>query len=115
LNFPKIFECHEGYLPKNDPTGEDGKYSFLCLENGCLVPTREWDLVKRVQEGKMSVNLQMKMWAEDVGFLLMPKELLTYCDGYPEWVFKGTMEQAKKRILKEMGFIPTFMKVGDIP
>lgn len=110
MNFPKIFECHPGYLPKDDPNGEEGKYSFLCLENGRLVPTKEWELVKRVQEGKMSVNLQMKMWSEDLGVLLMPKELWTYCEGYPEWVFRGTIEQGKRRILKEVGFIPTFMR-----
>lgn len=115
MNFPKLFECHEGYLPKNDPNGEEGKYSFLCLENGILTPTREWDLVKRVQEGKMSVNLQMKLWSEDVGVLLMPDELKTYCKGYPEWVFKGTIEQSKRRILNEVGFVPTFIQraMGD--
>lgn len=113
MNFPKIFECHPGYLPPNDSNGEEGKYSFLCLENGVMVPTREWDLVKRVQEGKMSVNLQIKMWAEDLGnnLLLMPPELYEYCRGYPKWVFKATMEQAQKRIMNEIGFIPTFMKV----
>jgi hypothetical protein len=112
LNFPKLFECHPALLPKSDPNGEDGKYSFLCLENGCLVPTKEWELVKRVQEGKMSVNLQIKLWSEDVGYLLMPEELLIYCKGYPEWVFHSTMEQSKRRILKDVGFIPSFMLVG---
>lgn len=77
------------------------------------MPTREWDLVKSAQEGKMSVNLQMKMWSEDVGYLLMPEELWSYCKNYPLWVFKGTMEQAKKRIMKDIGFIPTYMKVWD--
>ena len=110
LNFPKIFECHPDNLPPNDINGEEGKFSFLCLENGIYTPTYEWDLVKRVQEGKMSINLQMKMWSEDIGILLMPNELYEYCKGYPEWVFKGTIEQAKRRIMKEIGFIPTFMK-----
>ena len=95
--------------------GEDGQFSFVCLENGIKMPTREWELVKRVQEGKMSINLQMKMWAEDVGYLLMPNELWSYCKDYPLWVFRGTMEQSKKRIMKEVGFIPTFMRVGDFP
>jgi hypothetical protein len=57
----------------------------------------------------MSVNLQIKLWAEDVGFLLMPDELHTYCRGYPLWVFKATMEQAKKRIMKEVGYVPSFI------
>lgn len=115
LNFTQIFTCHPDELPPNDPNGEDGMYSFVCLENGIKMPTREWNLVKRVQEGKMSVNLQMKLWSQDVGYLLMPNELWTYCKNYPLWVFQGTMEQSKKRILKEVGFIPTFMRVGDFP
>lgn len=110
INFPKLFECGSHDLPPYDPKGEEGRFSFLCLENGYKIPTKEYELVKRVQEGKMSVNLQMKLWAEDVGILLMPNELYTYCKGYPEWVFKGTMEQAKRRIIKEVGFVPTFMK-----
>ena len=81
------------------------------------MPTREWKLVKRVQEGKMSINLQIKMWSEDLGsnLILMPNELWTYCKDYPRWVFNATMEQAKKKLMKEVGFIPTFMKVGDFP
>lgn len=111
LNFPKIFECHPGLLPPNDPNGEEGKFTFLCMENGIYLPTREWELTKRVQEGKMSVNLQMKLWGEDLGILLMPNELKLYCKEYPEWVFRGTMEQGIKRFRKEVGFVPTFMKI----
>ena len=114
LNFPKLFECGGHELPIYDPNGEDGQFSFLCLENGNKVPTKEYELVKRVLEGKMSVNLQIKLWAEDVGFLLMPVELRTYCREYPEWVFQATMEQAKKRIMKEMGYIPSFMRFEDV-
>ena len=119
LNFPKIFECHPGFLPPNDPNGEDGQFSFICLENGILIPTREWDLVKRVQEGKMSVNLQMKMWAETLWDsqlrcpLMMLPELKEYCIGMPDWVFRGTIEQAKSRVMKDIGFIPTWMKSED--
>jgi hypothetical protein len=109
-----MFQCGDHEIPKYDPNGEDGKYSFLCLENGYFIPTRELDLVRRVQEGKMSVNLQIKMWAEDLGNLLMPKELYSYCKNYPSWVYKATMEQTKQRFMKEIGFIPTFMKLGDI-
>lgn len=109
------------YLPPDDPNGEDGKYSFLCLENGIKVPTREWGLVKRVMGGKMSVNLCMKEWAETMWDLqlhcplLMVPELREYCKGMPEWVFRGTIEQAKRRVMQDIGFIPTWLKVGDIP
>jgi hypothetical protein len=111
INFPKIFECGSHELPPYEPNGEDGMFTFLCLENGYKVPTKEYELVKRVQEGKMSINLQMKLWGEDVGLLLMPNELKSYCKNYPEWVFRGTMNQGIKRFMKEVGFIPTFMKI----
>jgi hypothetical protein len=105
-----MLQCGDHEIPKYDLNGEEGKYSFLCLENGVFVPTKELELVKRVQEGKMSVNLQMKLWAEDVGILLMPNELESYCVGMPKWVFKGTIEQAKKRVIREVGFVPTWLK-----
>lgn len=90
------------------------------MENGYKIPTREWELVKRAQEGKMSVNLQIKMWAETMwdnrlGCLLFPDELKTYCEGMPKWVFKATIEQAQKNHFKEHGFIPTFLKTEDSP
>jgi len=89
-------------------------YSFLCLENGYFVPTREWELVKSVQEGKMSVNLQIKLWSEDIGILLMPDELFVYCKDYPKWVYKSTIEQSKRRFIKDVGYIPSFIKLGDL-
>lgn len=116
-----MLQCSDYLLPKYDPNGEDGKYTFVCMENGLFVPTKEFELVRRVQEGKMSVNLQMKMWSESMWDtqlqcpLLFPDELTTYCEGMPKWVFKGTIEQTKKRVLKDIGFIPTWIKVGDIP
>lgn len=115
-----MLECHPGYLPKHDPNGEEGKYSFLCLENGYLVPTREWDLVKRAQEGKESVNLQIKLWSEGMwdkqlqSPLFFPKEISEYCRGYPHWVFKAVIEQTKKRVLDDLGYIPTWLKLGDL-
>ena len=85
------------------------------------VPTREWDLVKRVQEGKESVNLQIKLWSEGMWErrlqcpLFFPQEIREYCQGYPDWVYKSVINQTKKRVLEDIGFIPTWLKVGDIP
>lgn len=111
INYKKMFVCGEHELPPFDVNGECGKYSFLCLENGVKVPTKELELVRKALEGKMSVNLQIKLWAEDVGILLMPTELKSYCVGMPEWIFKATIEQAKSRVLKKVGFIPTWLKM----
>lgn len=107
-----MLQCGDHEIPTYDPNGECGKYSFLCLENGIFVPTQELDILRRVMNGKMSINLQMKLWSEDVGLFLMPKELSEYCQGYPEWVFRGTLEQSKRRYMKEIGFVPSFIKVA---
>ena len=107
-----MLQCGNHELPPYDSNGEDAKYSFLCLENGYKVPTKEIELVRQALNGKMSVNLQIKLWAEDVGFLLTVTELLEYCRPYPKWVFQATLEQAKKRILNEVGYVPTFIKFG---
>lgn len=114
LNFPRMFQCGNHELPSYDPNGEDAKYTFLCLENGYKVPTKEIEIVRKVLNGKMSVNLQIKLWAEDIGFLLMPDELYSYCKEYPPWVFNATMEQAKRKIIKEVGYVPSFMRFGDV-
>jgi len=105
-----MLQCGDHEVPPYDPNGEEGKYSFVCFENGLMIPTKELNLVRRVIEGKKSVNLQIKLWSEDIGFLLMPKELKDYCQGMPEWVFRGVMEQSQKRIIKEVGFVPSFMQ-----
>lgn len=81
------------------------------MENGLFVPTKEFELVKRVQEGKMSVNLQIKLWSEDIGILLMPIELREYCKGMPTWVYISTINQSKKRFLKDVGFVPSFVSM----
>ena len=106
-----MLQCGDHEVPPYDPKGEDGKFCFVCLENGLFVPTRERELVQRVLEGKKSINLQIKLWSEDVGILLMPDELRQYCQGMPEWVFKGVMEQVHKKTLIEVGFIPTFLQL----
>lgn len=105
-----MLQCGDHEVPPYDPNGEDGKFSFVCLENGLMVPTRERELVRRVLEGKKSVNLQIKLWAEDVGVLLMSEELREYCKEMPPWVFKAVIEQAQKRTLIEVGFVPTFLQ-----
>ena len=115
LNFPKIFTLNSKI--KMDPNGEDGMYCFLCWENGYDVPTREPELVQRAVEGKQSINLQIKMWCEGMWDkqlqcpLFFPQEIREYCKNYPNWVFRAVIEQTKKRVLDDIGFIPTWLKI----
>lgn len=105
-----MLRCGDHDLPPSDPNGECGKYSFLCLENGYMLPTNEIELVRRAQNGKMSVNLQIKLWSEDVGMLLMPNELKNYCKDMPKWVYEAVIKQTEKRYMNEIGFIPSFLR-----
>jgi hypothetical protein len=116
INFPKVFT-----IPpiKGDPNGEEAKYAFLCWENGIQVPCREPELFQRAIEGKMTVNFQIEQWSEGMWEkqlqcpLFFPEEIFEYCRGYPKWVFKSVIEQTKKRVMTDLGFIPTWLKRGD--
>ena len=110
--FPKMLDVADHELPKEDlQNGSSALVCFWNLENGIkTIKTNQYDLLKRVIEGKKSVNLQIKLWAEDIGVLLMPSELQKYCKDMPSWVYDATIKQAQKRYLQEVGFIPTFLK-----
>ena len=47
--------------------------------------------------------------------LFFPNEIREYCQGYPDWVYKSVINQTKKRVLEDIGFVPTWLKVGDLP
>ena len=76
-------------------------------------------LGRKAIEGKESVNLQIKIWSEGMWDkqlqcpLFFPEEIFDYCQGYPGWVFKSVMEQTEKRVMTDLGFIPTWLKRGD--
>ena len=71
----------------------------------------ESDLLDRVLQAKASWNLQIKMWAETiVEGTLFVDELKEYCEDYPEWIFKATINQASKMVYQKIGFVPTFLE-----
>lgn len=80
--------------------------------HGKTVPCRELDVLSKVMRSKKSVNLQVRLWAEDIadGMLLRQSELLDYTHKWPEWVFRATMEQAAKLLRKTIGFVPRFAR-----
>ena len=81
--------------------------------HGKTLPCREPELLAKVMRSKQSVNLQIKLWAEDVadGMLLRQPELVEYCHGWPEWVLRATMEQAAKVVSKVVGYVPRFARM----
>lgn len=80
--------------------------------HGKTLPCREPELLAKVIRSKQSVNLQVKLWAEDVadGMLLRQAELVEYVHGWPEWVLRAVMEQAGKIATRSIGFAPRFAR-----
>ena len=96
---------------QGDPEGYTGLECYFMLDSqGKILPCREIEKLKKVMRGKQSWNLQVKMWAEDIGMLLMPEELHEYCKGLPDWIEKATLNQAKRNYIKRDGFCPSFIQ-----
>jgi len=103
LNQPIMIEAYPHELP---PYAEDGLPAIKCffnLENGVVLPTNNISEVKRALDGKKSLNLQIKMWAETVGRELSTIELREMIEelNMPQWVFNATMNQAVKLIKED--------------
>lgn len=107
---------HVGVVSWPFPGDSDGYSALECWwakdTHGKMLPCREPELLAKVLRSKQSVNLQVKMWAEDVadGSLLRQLELVTYAHGWPEWVFRAVLEQAGKIANGMVGFIPRFAR-----
>lgn len=93
--------------------GVDAKAAFYYLDSqGKRVPCREHKLFQRVLTAKKQLNLTIEMWSEDVvSCLIRLEEIKKWCedDKFPDWVYESAVRQTKKRALRELGFIPTFI------
>jgi hypothetical protein len=80
--------------------------------HGKTLPCREPELLEKVFRSKKSINLQVKLWAEDLadGMLLQQSELRGYLVGWPAWVWTATIGQARKIAIQKVGFVPTFLQ-----
>lgn len=101
--------------PRANPNGKTAlECWFLRDTHGKTEPCREIEMLQKVERSKQSLNLQVKLWAEDianpVGLLLTREELAGYCKKLPPWVFRATMQQAGKLLMDRIGFIPSFAK-----
>ena len=81
--------------------------------HGKEIPCREIELLEKVIRSKQSINLQIKLWAEDIadGLILRQSELIEYTHNWPNWVIRATMEQAKKLTKERLGFSPRFARL----
>lgn len=94
----------------------DGQSALECWwlrdTHGKNAPCREPEVLAKAIRGKESINLQVKLWAEDIadGMLLRQRELLEYTRGWPEWIFRAVMNQAAKITMNTVGFVPRFAR-----
>lgn len=97
----------------NDPNGRSALECWWAKDtHGKTIPCREPEILSKVIRSKQSVNLQIKLWAEDMasGLLLRQAELVGYTHGWPEWTMRAVMEQAGKIATETIGYIPRFAR-----
>lgn len=106
---------HEiGAAIKADPNGQSARTCFTHFDtHGKIIPCREPEEFARLLRAKKSVNLQIKLWAEDVASgLLTQKELIDYTHRWPDWVLRAVFNQAARICQKQIGFVPRFARLG---
>ncbi len=83
-----------------DPNGIDGKKAFYLYDSsGEIRKTKHPNLLHALLKTKGSVNLHIKMYAEDRASGILPKyELLEMCKEFnaPEWFFSAVENQKMK-------------------
>ena len=107
--------CGVEVIPSNWPEGHASALeAFVFFDStGKKAPCKDIAALRRAFVGKASVNLQIKMWAEDLFNcpILLVAELREYTKDMPEWVFRATIMQAQKLSLEQLGFVGKHLKV----
>ena len=105
-----------GHAPeKNHPDGYSALECWFFMDtHGIALPCSDHEELQRIFRAKKSVNLQVRLWAEDLadGSLLTPLELFSrHLAGWPQWVFEAALAQARKICMNNpmIGFFPTFL------
>ena len=115
LNSPLDMIGNEiGVALKPSEEGVSALQAWIAFDtHGKIVPCREPEVLAKVLRSKKSVNLQIKLWAEDLaqGILLAQNELIDYVAGWPNWVLAATMQQAAKIAKNQIGFVPRFLRI----
>lgn len=98
----------------SDPKGASALQAWIAFDTyGKTIPCFEAEKLHKVFRAKKSVNLQIKLWAEDLsqGFLLSQSELIDYTFGWPKWVLDAVFRQAAKMAKEKIEFVPRFLKL----
>lgn len=97
----------------HDPNGVDGKKAFYAYDSeGKILPTRHPNLLTTLLRTKGSVNLHIKMFAEDRAHGRYPYiEFRAFCIsiGAPQW-FREAVENQKYRYYSEVPELNKILK-----
>lgn len=113
--FAYFSQCDDAKrLPEilKDDNGLSAAECFHAHEtHGYLPPCKEPELLTRALNGKQWHGLTVTNCAEDyIGRLLFASELKA---NYPEWVRNDILGRARQISMRDIGFIPTFVKTGE--
>jgi len=95
-----------------DPRGKSALECWVFYDtHGKTMPCAEPEVLDKVRRSKASINLMVKLWAEDLaGALLSRAEVQRYTEGWPTWVARAVEEQAAKLAQRQVGFVPSFIR-----
>ena len=115
VRFQYFAQCEDEKRLPEIPMDESGYSAAECFHvhetYGKLLPCREPRLLMRALNGKEWHGLNVTNWAQDyVDRLLFAREIKA---GYPEWVQKDILGRAAQLAMKQIGFVPTFVKTGE--
>lgn len=115
IRFQYFAECDDvKRLPEiaMDESGYTAAECFHVHETyGKMLPCREPVLLSRALNGKEWHGLTVTNLAQDyIDRLLFASEIKS---NYPEWVQRDILGRASQLAMKQIGFIPTFVRAGD--
>lgn len=100
---------------KDDPNGYSPIQCFVLIdshgERNGPYPCTDTETLEIALNGKKGVNLQIAMWIEGVieGTIFV-EEVREWTREYPDWVFKGFINQLRKKHIEKLGWIPMFVE-----
>lgn len=113
--FHYFAQCEDEKRLPEIPMDADGWSAAECFHVwetfGKTLPCREPVLLTRALNGKEWHGLNVTHLAEDyVGRLLFAAEIKS---NYPEWVQRDILGRAAQIAMRDIGFVPTFVRTGE--
>ena len=113
--FDYFAACEDDKRLPEIPMDEDGWTAAECFHvhetYGVMLPCSEPVLLTRALNGKQWHGLTVTMVAEDyIGRIVFAVDLKR---DYPEWVRQDILGRARQLVLRDLGYVPTFVDTGE--